>query len=38
LVVSALAASQVHWWTAAPGVVEIWLTSTHLPLWTAASW
>lgn len=38
LVLSALAASQVHWWISAPGEVDTVLTSTHLPLWTATSW
>ncbi len=33
-----VAGSQVHWWILAPAAVEISLTSTHLPLWTAASW
>lgn len=38
LVVSVLPVSHVHWWTRAPGAVEMSLTSTHLPLWTATSW
>jgi hypothetical protein len=38
LLVSALSGSQSHWWIFVPAAVEIPLTSTHLPLWTAASW
>lgn len=38
LVVRALAESQAHWWTSAPAVVEMSLTSTHLLLFTLTSW